>query len=146
MTGGLVVVLGSTGVNFAAGMSGGIAYVLDEDTALRHDVHLRDGGHRAGPLRGRTDGRLKELGERHVMYTRSEHATRIPLRLGRDAPAIREGDADRLPKGTAAHGQGPSPGDRGGRLDQTVYPGWKIHGLYRITPRRRPTSFPSTNG
>jgi glutamate synthase domain-containing protein 3 len=31
MTGGLVVVLGSTGRNFAAGMSGGIAYVLDRD-------------------------------------------------------------------------------------------------------------------
>ena len=31
MTGGLVVVLGTTGRNFAAGMSGGIAYVLDED-------------------------------------------------------------------------------------------------------------------
>ena len=29
MTGGRVVVLGSTGRNFAAGMSGGIAYVLD---------------------------------------------------------------------------------------------------------------------
>ena len=31
MTGGIVVVLGPTGRNFAAGMSGGIAYVLDED-------------------------------------------------------------------------------------------------------------------
>src|SRR5581483_10564957 len=31
MTGGLVVVLGATGRNFAAGMSGGVAYVLDED-------------------------------------------------------------------------------------------------------------------
>jgi glutamate synthase domain-containing protein 3 len=30
MTGGRVIVLGNTGVNFAAGMSGGIAYVLDE--------------------------------------------------------------------------------------------------------------------
>jgi glutamate synthase (NADPH/NADH) large chain len=31
MTGGIVVVLGETGRNFAAGMSGGIAYVLDQD-------------------------------------------------------------------------------------------------------------------
>ena len=31
MTGGVVVVLGGTGRNFAAGMSGGIAYVIDED-------------------------------------------------------------------------------------------------------------------
>jgi glutamate synthase domain-containing protein 3 len=34
MTGGRVVVLGSTGRNFAAGMSGGIAYVLDETGAF----------------------------------------------------------------------------------------------------------------
>ena len=31
MTGGLVVILGPTGRNFAAGMSGGVAYVLDDD-------------------------------------------------------------------------------------------------------------------
>src|SRR4029079_272838 len=35
MTGGIVVVLGRTGRNFAAGMSGGIAYVLDEDERLQ---------------------------------------------------------------------------------------------------------------
>ena len=34
MTGGCVVVLGPTGKNFAAGMSGGIAYVLDENSDL----------------------------------------------------------------------------------------------------------------
>ena len=37
MTGGRVVVLGPTGKNFAAGMSGGIAYVLDED----NDLYIR---------------------------------------------------------------------------------------------------------
>jgi len=37
MTGGRVVILGPTGKNFAAGMSGGIAYVLDE----KHDLYLR---------------------------------------------------------------------------------------------------------
>ena len=31
MTGGVVIILGKTGRNFAAGMSGGIAYILDED-------------------------------------------------------------------------------------------------------------------
>ena len=35
MTGGRVVVLGPTGLNFAAGMSGGIAYVLDGDGGFR---------------------------------------------------------------------------------------------------------------
>ena len=34
MTGGLVVILGKTGRNFAAGMSGGIAYVYDPDNRL----------------------------------------------------------------------------------------------------------------
>jgi glutamate synthase (NADPH/NADH) large chain len=35
MTGGTVVVLGRTGRNFAAGMSGGIAYVYDEDGTFK---------------------------------------------------------------------------------------------------------------
>ncbi len=40
MTGGVVVVLGSTGRNFAAGMSGGIAYVLDEDRSFARRCNL----------------------------------------------------------------------------------------------------------
>ncbi|MBU1236926.1 MAG: glutamate synthase subunit alpha [Gammaproteobacteria bacterium] len=40
MTGGTVVVLGSTGRNFAAGMSGGIAYVLDEDGMFERRCNL----------------------------------------------------------------------------------------------------------
>ena len=39
MTGGRVVVLGATGRNFAAGMSGGFAFVLDEDGAFRSRVN-----------------------------------------------------------------------------------------------------------
>ncbi|MDH0094311.1 glutamate synthase-related protein [Achromobacter mucicolens] len=40
MTGGTVVVLGSTGRNFAAGMSGGVAYVWDPERTLKHRVNL----------------------------------------------------------------------------------------------------------
>jgi glutamate synthase (NADPH/NADH) large chain len=40
MTGGIVVVLGRTGRNFAAGMSGGIAYVLDEDGTFKTRCNL----------------------------------------------------------------------------------------------------------
>ena len=40
MTGGTVVVLGTTGRNFAAGMSGGIAYVLDEDGTFAQRCNL----------------------------------------------------------------------------------------------------------
>ncbi|MFJ1300122.1 glutamate synthase-related protein [Pseudomonadota bacterium AL_CKDN230030165-1A_HGKHYDSX7] len=40
MTGGTVVVLGSTGRNFAAGMSGGVAYVWDPDRTFKHRCNL----------------------------------------------------------------------------------------------------------
>jgi glutamate synthase (NADPH/NADH) large chain len=40
MTGGMVVVLGQTGRNFAAGMSGGVAYVLDEDGTFSKRCNL----------------------------------------------------------------------------------------------------------
>ncbi|KAL6533297.1 glutamate synthase [NADH] [Orobanche minor] len=40
MTGGIVVVLGKTGRNFAAGMSGGIAYVLDGDSSFRSRCNM----------------------------------------------------------------------------------------------------------
>src|SRR5215470_6518242 len=40
MTGGLVVVLGRTGRNFAAGMSGGVAYVLDEDATFKSRCNM----------------------------------------------------------------------------------------------------------
>jgi len=39
MTGGIVVVLGATGRNFGAGMSGGVAYVLDRDRSFRKRVN-----------------------------------------------------------------------------------------------------------
>ena len=42
MTGGRVVVLGPTGRNFAAGMSGGIAYVLDEEDDVRRALQQAD--------------------------------------------------------------------------------------------------------
>ncbi len=104
MTGGVVVVLGSSGRNFAAGMSGGIAYVLDEhgdfeqrcnlsmvelepipaeDSALEHLEH------QSGDLEmhGRVDVehdmtrydamRLHRLIERHVHYTDSSRGRHI---------------------------------------------------------------------
>jgi len=40
MTGGVVVVLGVTGRNFAAGMSGGIAYVIDEDETFKSRCNM----------------------------------------------------------------------------------------------------------
>ena len=58
MTGGTVVVLGKTGRNFAAGMTGGIAYVYDEDGKFAQALQHVDGVARAGaaarPNRRRT--------------------------------------------------------------------------------------------
>lgn len=76
MTGGLVVVLGRTGYNFAAGMSGGIAYVLDEhqlfDTLCNLDmVDLEP------VVDPRDIRRLRHLITRHYEYTGSHQAARI---------------------------------------------------------------------
>lgn len=41
MTGGLAIILGKTGRNFGAGMSGGIAYVWDEDSSFKENVNMQ---------------------------------------------------------------------------------------------------------
>jgi glutamate synthase (NADPH/NADH) large chain len=104
MTGGVVVCLGPTGRNFAAGMSGGIAYVLDEDGSFAkrcnlamvelepiasEDQALEALYHQGGDLEthGRVDVshdmtrfdalRLRRLVERHLNYTGSPVAQRL---------------------------------------------------------------------
>jgi glutamate synthase (NADPH/NADH) large chain len=104
MTGGVVAVLGPTGRNFAAGMSGGIAYVLDEagdfeqrcnlsmvelEPITAEDDALEKLEHMGGDLEthGRVDishdmphfdaVRLKQLIEKHLQYTNSERARKI---------------------------------------------------------------------
>ncbi len=76
MTGGLVAVLGKTGRNFGAGMSGGIAYVLDEgqlfDTLCNLDmVDLET------VWREEDRDRLRDLIERHLHWTGSARAREI---------------------------------------------------------------------
>ncbi len=76
MTGGRAVIIGRTGRNFAAGMSGGIAYVLDEDG----DFHTRCNMEMVGlePLEEPEDLDLvKGLLERHLEYTGSTVARRL---------------------------------------------------------------------
>ena len=76
MTGGVVVVLGQTGRNFAAGMSGGIAFVYDPD----NDFHIRfnDGLADLEPVAERDDIiTLKGLIEEHHSHTGSVPAARI---------------------------------------------------------------------
>src|SRR3546814_17722643 len=94
MTGGVVVVLGRTGVNFAAGMSGGIAYVWDPDGSFEascnlDQVELEPIAHEAtegAPLSTGVDLsdmtrhdaiRLRGLIERHQHYTNSARARQI---------------------------------------------------------------------
>jgi glutamate synthase (ferredoxin) len=76
MTGGRVVIIGRAGRNFAAGMSGGVAYVLDVDGDFRRrvnpgmvDIDAFDGAEDIAIVR--------EMIERHVRYTASTYARRI---------------------------------------------------------------------
>jgi glutamate synthase (ferredoxin) len=75
MTGGRVVVIGETGRNFAAGMSGGIAYILDEDGGFKNRCNPE-----TVTLEHLEEGDLQEVEEllkRHAVYTRSERAWQI---------------------------------------------------------------------
>src|SRR5579875_1784824 len=72
MTGGRAVVLGPVGRNFAAGMSGGIAYVLDLDPR-RVNMEMVD----LDPLDPHDDGFLREVVERHYQETGSAVAARL---------------------------------------------------------------------
>jgi len=76
MTGGRIVVLGKTGRNFAAGMSGGVAYVLDTNGsfARRCNPEFVD----LEPLERADDVELViELLKRHVKHTGSSLASRL---------------------------------------------------------------------
>ncbi|GAA1514065.1 glutamate synthase large subunit [Kribbella lupini] len=72
MTGGRVVVIGATGRNFAAGMSGGVAHVLDLDPSLVNPelVDLL-------PLTGEESDLLQDLVRRHHEETGSERAAKL---------------------------------------------------------------------
>ena len=76
MTGGRVVVLGRTGKNFAAGMSGGIAYVLDEDNDLY--IRLNKEMVSSYEVTSKYDVlELKEMIKEHVALTNSEKGKMI---------------------------------------------------------------------
>ncbi len=72
MTGGIVVVLGKTGRNFAAGMSGGYAFVLDLDEG-RVNPELVE----LGPVEGEAAEELKALVTRHLEETGSTVAEEL---------------------------------------------------------------------
>jgi glutamate synthase (ferredoxin) len=76
MTGGKVVILGPTGRNFAAGMSGGVAYVLDETGDFKGRCNLQ--GVNLKKLEDREEiAQLQDIIERHAIHTRSSRAAKI---------------------------------------------------------------------
>lgn len=85
MTGGRVLILGSTGRNFAAGMSGGIAYILDMNQDFHSKVNLE-----MVEVSGIEDPSeiafVRGLIEDHHHYTGSELAARVLLDFNRALP------------------------------------------------------------
>jgi glutamate synthase domain-containing protein 2/glutamate synthase domain-containing protein 1/glutamate synthase domain-containing protein 3 len=75
MTGGVVVVLGATGRNFAAGMSGGVAYVLDEHGDFAERCNMGMVGFEAPSAEDA--GELRELISEHAERTGSPVAARV---------------------------------------------------------------------
>jgi glutamate synthase (ferredoxin) len=76
MTGGTVVVLGPTGRNFAAGMSGGIAYILDEAGDFKTRCNMQ-----MVALEKFEDAdeaeRIRQIIQRHADYTKSQRASKV---------------------------------------------------------------------
>ena len=85
MTGGRVVVLGRTGRNFAAGMSGGVAYVLDEhgDFATRCNKEMVYLEKLDDPAE---IDEVKAMIERHVEYTGSDLGRRVLANWANNLP------------------------------------------------------------
>ena len=76
MTGGVVVVLGRTGRNFAAGMSGGVAFVLDEFGYF--SGRCNTGMVELEPVTTKEDKQqLHDLITKHFMYTGSRKAKQV---------------------------------------------------------------------
>jgi glutamate synthase (ferredoxin) len=75
MTGGVVLILGPTGRNFGAGMTGGVAYVLDEASTLRqrHNSQLVQ----LDRLTGQEESFVQQLIKRHLDITGSPYASEL---------------------------------------------------------------------
>ena len=76
MTGGAIVVLGETGKNFAAGMSGGVAYVYDPDDSFEGRANTGMVT-LSGDLERKDREMLTRLVENHANYTGSERAAEL---------------------------------------------------------------------
>ena len=119
MTGGRVVVLGPTGRNFAAGMSGGIAYVLDEARRLRARAATRRWSAWSSSTDADEIAEVRRMIERHADYTGSDRRATRPRPTGTTiVPQVRQGHAEGLQARAAAciaARRGPGPERRRGR-------------------------------
>ena len=89
MTGGRGVVLGRTGKNFAAGMSGGVAYVLDEDTTLYKRVNKQLVS--LEPVTNKYDVlELKQMITDHVAFTNSKKGKEVLDNFGEYLPKFKK--------------------------------------------------------
>ena len=89
MTGGRAVILGKTGKNFAAGMSGGIAYVLDEDSSLYTKVNKEMVS--IDKITNKYDVlELKEMIKDHVTYTNSAKGKEVLENFGDYLPMFKK--------------------------------------------------------
>ena len=79
MTGGLVVVLGDVGANFAAGMSGGVAYIFGRYNEANVNAELVD----VRELSAGDERELKMMIKRHIAYTNSAKARDILAKFDR---------------------------------------------------------------
>ncbi len=89
MTGGRVVILGDTGKNFAAGMSGGVAYVLDRDSDLYMKLNKEMVSIEA--VSDKYDvSELKTMIQEHVAYTNSSIGKEILDNFGEYLPLFKK--------------------------------------------------------
>ena len=111
MTKGLVIVLGDTGKNFAAGMTGGIAYVLDEIGRVRGSaVQSRERG--SGSASRTEDIERPALLDRAARRGDRQSARQLDSgELGRDRGAVRQSFPARI-QARAGGGEAGSGGER----------------------------------
>ncbi len=89
MTGGLVVIIGSVGKNFAAGMSGGVAYVLDENNDLYTKINKEMVS--SYEITSKYDVlELKDMIKEHVAYTNSVKGKEILDNFGEYLPKFKK--------------------------------------------------------
>ncbi|KAG2492850.1 hypothetical protein HYH03_009004 [Edaphochlamys debaryana] len=131
MTGGVTVVLGPTGKNFGAGMSGGIAYVYDPNDKFKSLCNV-DVANDLLPVETPEDVRsLKSLIQRHLKYTGSDVARRILLSWDRSRVHFKKvypaeyrralGEAEALAKAEAAEAALLSSADSSGLAPKDAF-------------------------